>query len=116
PYVGGASPSAGWTPPAPWPMMRPMHPNLLHFLHAIWITLAAVLVIAGFLSIISRLGAPGWRLGAAFCRAPLLDLVVASFTWIPWVVAAYLGRWPAFAGALIGQVLALYIWASIHEA
>ncbi len=106
---------ARWTGIARSSMMRPMHPHLLHFAHAIWITLAAVLAIAAFLSLVPKLGSPGRRMGAAFCRAPLLDLIVASFTWLPWVVAACYGGWAAFIGTLIGQVIALYVWCFLHE-
>lgn len=45
----------------------------------------------------------------------MLDLIVASLTWVPWVVAACLAGWAGFAGTLVGQFIAMYVWAKAHE-
>ena len=92
-----------------------MNPNLLHSVHAAWITAASTLVLATMLSIIPRLGKGGWHLSAALCRAPLLDAIVASFTWVPWVVAASIAGWSGFGGAVVGQFVALWAWCLGHE-
>src|SRR5438874_13809447 len=96
-------------------MMRGMNPNLVHLVHAAWITLAATTFLAISLSVIPRLGMIGWHVSAMLCRVPLLDLVVACFTWVPWVVAAALAGWAGFGGAVIGQFLALWLWCAGHE-
>jgi hypothetical protein len=62
-----------------------------------------------------KLGAMGKMLIGACTRAPLLDLIVAAFSWIPWVVAGCIGGWGAFVGCLIGQVIGLYLWIAFHE-
>jgi hypothetical protein len=45
----------------------------------------------------------------------MLDLVVAALTWAPWVVSACVWGWAGFAGTLVGQFVALYVWAKGHE-
>jgi hypothetical protein len=86
-----------------------------HFLHALWITFLPTVVLAAILSVIPRLGAGGWKLSERICRAPLLDLVVACFTWLPWVIAAAVAGWGGFFGALAGQAVAMFAWTSGHE-
>lgn len=88
-----------------------MHP----FLIAGSVTAASLLALAAFLSVLGRLGAPGRAIGAACSRTPGLDVVVSAFTWLPWVIAAALGGWPALGGALCGQVVALFGWVAGHE-
>jgi hypothetical protein len=85
------------------------------FVHALWITALGCVALAVMLSLLPRLGMAGWKLSEAVCRAPLLDLVVASFTWIPWVLAVVLGGWPALIGAVMGQFAALAVWIAGHE-
>ncbi len=54
-------------------------------------------------------------LSAFVTRAPGLDLVVAGFSWIPWVFAvAFAGWWAVFA-TLVGQYLGLFVWSWVHE-
>jgi hypothetical protein len=96
-------------------MPRAMNPTLLHVLNAFWITTASTVALALLLSIIPRLGMVGWRASAALCRAPLLDAIVASFTWVPWVIGAALAGRAGFAGALAGQFVALWTWCLAHE-
>src|SRR3954447_5050094 len=86
-----------------------MSPTLLHALHALWITTAALLVLATFLSVLPK------ALSPMFCRAPMLDLIVASLTWVPWVMSGCIWGWAGFAGTLVGQFVALYVWAKGHE-
>ena len=85
------------------------------FVHALWITALGTVVLAVLLSVLPRLGAGGARASDALTKAPLLDLIVALFTWVPWAVAAALGGWPAFFGALLGQFAALAVWTAGHE-
>jgi hypothetical protein len=96
-------------------MMRGMNPHVITALHAMWITLAGTLALALLLSIIPRLGMIGWRVSQMLCRAPLLDAIVASFTWVPWVIGAVVGGWAGFAGAVAGQFLGLWTWCLGHE-
>ena len=85
------------------------------FFHALWITALSSLALAGLLSLFPRLGSAGARFSELLCRAPLLDLVVACFTWIPWVIAGAIGGWAGFLGAVVGQLIALYTWCAAHE-
>jgi len=52
----------------------------------------------------------------ALTRAPVLDLIVAALTWVPWVIVGRFAGWAGFAGALVAQMLALFAWCSLHEA
>ena len=92
-----------------------MHGHWLQLLNAAWTTFAGVTIIAAFLSVIGKLGAIGRAIANSICRAPMLDAVVASFTWVPWVVAACIWGWRGFVGALIGQFFACYVLAKLHE-
>src|SRR3954452_7560637 len=92
-----------------------MNSNLLHLVHAAWMTLAGLIALAALLSIIPRMGMGGWRVSAMLCRAPLLDLIVACFTIVPWIVGAALAGWAGFAGAVAGEFLALWVWCAGHE-
>ena len=92
-----------------------MNPSFLHLIHAAWITSSAMIALAALLSIVPRLGMGGWRLSAMLCRAPLLDAVVACFTWLPWVIGAATAGWAGFGGAVAGQFLALWVWCAAHE-
>ncbi len=85
---------------------------MIHFLTAAGITACSLLVLAFVVSALPRF-APSLSERAA--RVPLLDVLVALFTWVPWPVAAWLGGWAGFAGALAGQVVTLLLWCWGHE-
>src|SRR6185437_15961704 len=78
------------------------------------VTFIAALAIAGILQLVGCLGAGSW-LSERLTRAPLLDVVVASFTWVPWVVMSCIWGWRGLVGALVGQFVACYVWAALHE-
>src|SRR5688572_23323139 len=93
-------------------MMRRMNPALTTFTSALAFTAASLLLLAGALTLLNKFSR---RTADGLARAPLLDGLVASFTWLPWVVASVLGGWIGFAGALVGQFVALYAWCFAHE-
>jgi hypothetical protein len=84
-------------------------------LHAAWVTASAVLALALLLTFVPRFGAGGRRVSDFIARAPMLDVVVASLTWVPWVVASAIGGWRGFVGAIVGQMVAMGLWILIHE-
>src|SRR5688500_3126369 len=88
----------------------------LTFLVSLAVTAAAELALTGLLMLLPRLGRPGRAASDALARAPLLDVVVSTFTWVPWPVAAALGGWAGLLGAVVGQVVALFAWVAGHEA
>lgn len=47
-------------------------------------------------------------------RAPLLDLVVGLYTWIPWIVTFYLCSWHGLLGCFLGQMTMLSSFCNIH--
>lgn len=79
-------------------------------------TAVGVSALAAFFTAVPRMGRPGRAFADVCARAPLLDLFVASFTWIPWVIAGIFGGWAALGGAIIGQGIALVLWTIAHEA
>jgi hypothetical protein len=78
-------------------------------------TLGAILLGAGVLHLLPRLGAPGRSFSAAFCRAPLLDIPITYFTVLPLIVGPIVAGWRGFAGAIVGQVAGVLVWTAIHE-
>ncbi len=77
--------------------------------------LLAMLVGAGVLHLIPKLGAPGKRLAATLCRAPGLDVVITYFTAAPMIVGPLLGGWRGLGAAVLAQVLTVMIWTVLHE-
>jgi hypothetical protein len=49
-------------------------------------------------------------------RAPLLDIFVSLFTWVPWAAGGWLGGWAGVAAAVLAQVVFLHIFCLTHRA
>ena len=79
-------------------------------------TVAAMMAGTGVLHLISRIGPPGRWLSEALCRAPGLDVVVGYFTVVPLVAGPMVGGWVGLVAAIVGQVTAVLIWQTLHEA
>ncbi|MDQ3439442.1 MAG: hypothetical protein M3478_03735, partial [Planctomycetota bacterium] len=60
-----------------------MKVSTLALLHAFWITALALIATATALSVIPRSGRSGRAVSDTVCRAPLLDVIVSTFTWVP---------------------------------
>lgn len=87
-------------------------------------TVAGMLLLAALLHLLKRLGAVGRAMSAAVCRAPMLDVVVLSFTVLPPIVGVVwgtaqgssLGSVLVFAVmGVLGQLTALWVWIIAHE-
>lgn len=50
----------------------------------------------------------------ALFRAPLLDLIIGLYTWIPWVVTFCFYSWRGLVGCFIGQMIMLSSFCNIH--
>jgi hypothetical protein len=96
------------------------------FLLAMGVVCASVLLGAGLLHLLPRLGSVGRAVGGALCRAPWLDVPIVYFTSLPlvfgpvwggWWGADGLGgqAWVGLAGAVAGQVSGVVIWGWLHE-
>src|SRR4051812_34830941 len=92
-----------------------MHDLILGFIRAVLATALSVGLIAALLTSLPRMGAMGRELSEAFTKAPLLDLWVASLTWVPWVVACVGIGWTGIFAAILGQMIAMGIWCFVHE-
>jgi len=85
---------------------------------ALWIggvTVGAMLLGAGVLHAIPRLGGPGRAVAAWLCRAPGLDLLIAYFTVAPMVAGVWIGGWLGLLAAVIGQIVSVVVWGWLHE-
>ena len=76
--------------------------------------LGSLLLLAGMLHLIPRLGKPGKSLSAWLCAAPGLDIVVGYFTAVPLIVGPILEGWIGLAAAVCAQVLAVVVWTTLH--
>lgn len=82
----------------------------------------ALLVVAGLLHLVPRLGPPGRAVSARLCRAPALDVVITYFTILPLAAGPWLGArlgtgaWLGLLGGVLGQIAAVLIWTALHEA
>ena len=88
---------------------------LTDLLLSCWITFG-LLIGAGLLHLIPRMGQAGERLLDACCRAPLLDGIVCYFTILPLVVGPLVSGWAGLVSGAFAQLATLLIWQSIHEA
>lgn len=79
------------------------------------ITTAAILLGAGVLHLLPRLGKTGKAVSEAACRAPLLDLVITYFTVAPLIVGPIVGGWAGLGGGVTGQVVGMLLWQWAHE-
>jgi hypothetical protein len=88
---------------------------LANLLSLFAITLA-LLMGAGLLHLVPRMGEMGKRLSDACCRAPLLDVIVGYFTILPLIVGPLVAGWAGLLSAVLAQLATLLIWQTIHEA
>lgn len=104
-----------------------MHP-LLALATILGSTTISLLIGAGILHLLGRLGPTGRSISEWFCRGFGLDLVITWFTALPLVtgpitgasaLAPTWGVWPGILlgllAAVAGQVLGVCIWTVLHE-
>jgi hypothetical protein len=89
-----------------------MHDDFLLFF---WITLGLLLG-AGLLHLLPKMGQTGKRISEASCRAPFLDALVCYFTILPLIVGPLIAGWHGLLIAIVAQTATLLIWETIHEA
>ncbi len=92
-----------------------MHEFLVRSAVTIGITIAVLGALAAWLTVLPRLGSTGRAISDRLARAPLLDLIVATFTWLPWAVAAIAAGWAGVLGSGFGQLVVMFGWCLIHE-
>jgi hypothetical protein len=80
-----------------------------------WIFIG-LLIGAGLLHLLPRLGQAGQRLTDACCRVPLLDVIVCYFTILPLIVGPIVAGWWGLLSAILAQLATLLVWQTIHEA
>lgn len=88
---------------------------LIDFAVTAGIVCAAMLLGAGVLHLLPRLGSAGRRLSEACCRAPLLDVPITYFTAAPLFFGPFYAGWMGLLGAVAGQVAGVCVWTVLHE-
>ena len=88
---------------------------MIEFFSMVFAVGSAVLGLALFLTVLPLLGRPGRAAVDACARPPLLDIVLAALTLLPWIVAFLFSGWLGLVAALLGQMAALYAWIFLHE-
>lgn len=90
-------------------------------------TAGALVLGAGALHLIPRLGAAGRRAADSFARAPMLDVLITYFTAAPMIVCAAVGGNMQIGGGhwrgaglgllagIVGQVVGVLLWTLAHE-
>jgi hypothetical protein len=90
-------------------------PRMTHLFLCTGVTiLGSLLVVAGLLHLIPRLGSSGKSFSTWLCHAPGLDIVVGYFTAAPLVIGPILAGWVGLAAAICAQILAVMIWTTLH--
>ncbi len=77
--------------------------------------LLCLLMLAGLLHLLPRLGSPGRWISAQCQHAPGLDVLVTIFTMLPWVLGAVWFGWQGGVAGVVGQVVTLLVWSFLHE-
>jgi hypothetical protein len=77
--------------------------------------LAALMLGAGFLHLSARIGTADWKITQLYCKAPVLDWIIAYFTVLPLIVGPIVYGWVGLAGAIVGQVASVLLWEFLHE-
>jgi len=88
---------------------------MTHPLCIFGVTVTALLLGAGVLHLLPKLGTPGRSVSEALCRGFGLDLMITYFTIAPMIVGAVLLGVCGFLSAIAGQVVGLLIWTWLHE-
>jgi hypothetical protein len=86
-----------------------------HLLIAAGSTFAGLFLLTVLLSASGRLGAAVRQIANAFTRAPLLDLMISVFTWIPWLTFSIAFGWRGLLGSIVGELATLFAWVLVHE-
>ena len=74
-----------------------------------------LIVGAGFLHLLPRLGTADKKIYDWFCYAPGIDLALAYFMLMPLTVAYLTSKWSGVGVALLAELSALWLWIIAHE-
>jgi hypothetical protein len=79
------------------------------------VVVGSLLLLAGVLHGLPRLGDIGRTISGLCQRAPGLDLLVTLFTVLPWGAGAVLFGWRGLLAGVVGQIVAVQGWIFLHE-
>lgn len=87
----------------------------LTFVHLAWFLAPALLIMVGG-GLLTQIRKLSPALADVCIKAPGLDLIVAGFSWVPWVAVGVWGcDWLAVVACVIGQAIGLVTWCRLHE-
>ena len=76
---------------------------------------ASLIIGAGFLHLLPRLGKMGQEISDWLCYAPGIDLALAYFMLMPVTVGLLASGWQGLGIALLAELTALWLWIILHE-
>jgi hypothetical protein len=88
---------------------------MILFIEIIFLVAILESALAIFVSFVGRFGNEGQALADLLIKAPALDIMLGLFSWIPWILFGLAYGWRGLIGTIIGQVISLLVWTSIHE-
>jgi hypothetical protein len=88
---------------------------LLHFISALVLVAGWDVLLLAALYLLIRQQPQSMPILESLTRAPMLDIFLASLTWVPWVVAAIDGGWGGLFGSLAASAGVLIAWVQWHE-
>ena len=89
--------------------------NPFDLTHAFWAGGTALGIILGGI-LLTQVRRISNKLADACICAPGLDIIVATASWVPWLVSGLMNDWWAVAACVVGQMVGLMIWCRVHEA
>lgn len=74
-----------------------------------------VLIFCGLVlsAVVTRLA---FGLTEKIAQAPLLDIFVSLFTWVPWAFGCWFSGWSGLAAAIVAQLVFLHCFCLVHRA
>jgi hypothetical protein len=79
----------------------------------VFIVCSAIIFIE--LAVIAILTRIAYAVTDRVAEAPLLDIIVSLFTWVPWLSGAWLMGWTGVAAAVVGQLCFLHAFCLTHR-
>src|SRR6476659_1010689 len=89
-----------------------MHPFLHAALETFFIVAVWELLLGFTYQLVSRTST---SIADRCARAPIVDVLLALITWVPWIWACVFAGWIGLIASILAEVAALYLWCFVHE-
>ncbi|MCX6970828.1 MAG: hypothetical protein NTV93_11875 [Verrucomicrobia bacterium] len=84
-------------------------------MHGLLIFFSCSLIIFFELVVFAVLTRLAFGVSEKIARAPLLDIFISLFTWVPWLSGWWLMGWKGFVAAIIAQLVFLHAFCLVHR-